>query len=210
MKTLLNLTVAVCSALIISASSVMAQTQGGNSVYHSDPLVVSNLWITALPTNLPPAAYAVNSNPNVPIPGNGLFQVSDIQPLYATAPGVTYQLIYTQTSVTNQNLSPIGPAVGLNTNLIATFALLLDDATLKDLGLFSNSIAAVTNMPTFTVTFPLSASATNSITNGFSISMAQGSITNTLGAKWAKLINLSAPGYSDGLYIRSLRAGYYP
>jgi len=133
-----------------------------------------------------------------------------VQPLYAGAPGATFQLIYTETSSTNQNLAPVSPAGGQNTNLVATFMLLLDDASLQDLKLLSNSIATGTNIPTFTVTFPLSGSATNALTNGFSISTAQIAITNTLGAKWAKLISLAGAGYTNGLYIRSLRAGYYP
>ena len=190
---------------ILVAVGVAAISFTASAQYTSDHLVATNTFLNVFPTNLVSANYAYAANIGVSFPGNGIFEMKPQtqDESFAAEGGVAYQLIYVQTSVTNQN---VATTQGQQTNIVATFQLLLDDYTLQKLGSLA-SLGAMSNAPTYTVTFQVQPGATN-ISGGYWQTIVQGPMTNSLGAKWSKLVGFTATGFTNGLVIQSLRAGY--
>lgn len=189
----------VCATTVTLALSSMAQA------FHSDSLLATNSAFPLFPTNLIAANYFVSTDPNVPVPGNGLFEIKpQMQPNNVSLLGMigpAFQLTYWEASSTNLNtFSP----VGTNAVLVATFQPLLDDATIKDLG----SLSAPTNNLEYTVSFTLSSAATN----GYYLATKNSLQTNSFNCKWSKLVSLDMPGSplptNCVIVIRGLRVGY--
>lgn len=192
MKTFNKILAAValgCACMLPAVGQVTTQ-------YHSDALVAQPSWFSGANTNLVPANYYLPQNPNVANPGLGIFEIksSGQDSAYAGQGGVTFQLLYTQTSSTN---AATAPSVPFGTNIVATFGLLLDDYTLQHLPV------SLTNQQ-FSVVLPVQSVATNGVWS----SIVQVPATNFLGCKYAKLLGFNSFAYTNGLLIQSFRAGY--
>lgn len=167
-------------------------------LYHSDSLLATNTLVngaavnSSTTTNFVPANYYVSPNPNIIIPGNGVFEIKP------TASGfIDFQAAYTQ--VTNDFTGGLF-TIGQATNATLLVQPILDDSVLQ------NPSWTVTNSAIVSV--PLTMMAVGS-TNGVWLATARCADTNFLGARYAKLVGVTGI-FTNSIRFRSIRAGYWP
>ena len=191
----------IVAAAALAAASLTAEAQF--NTYHSEGLVVSNFYAQGsssvtqgTTTNMVAANYSYGSNPNVPITGSGVFDLkpgAQDQP-YSTVGGPSFAFVYQQ-SITNAGNTNVQP--GQVVNIIANFAPILDDASLKN-GWVPPASIYVTNVCTL--------SSSNAVT----AAVVQSPAASWLGAKYGKLIGFTVNTTNNvGVTFQSFRVGYW-
>jgi hypothetical protein len=186
-----------CAVLAVAISLPTIQSEAQSvTQYHTDSLLANNLFLPVFPTNFVTSNYFFPTDPSTAVQGNGIFEIksSGQDSAYPGQGGVTFQLLYTQTSPTN---SAVPPNIPVTTNIVAQIGILLDTYTLGHIPVNLTNNAFTINLQVQSVG-----------TNGVWSAIGQTAATNFLGCQYGKLLGFTAQGYTNGLVVQSFRAGY--